>query len=88
MIEAGDEAKRALGVAIKNHTQLKEQIKQLEITNKDYQGKLKALQAEKRSLQSNISALGQTETLCLCSSHFFIYSTIRIIEAINILFVF
>ncbi|XP_017269151.1 CD209 antigen-like protein C [Kryptolebias marmoratus] len=57
VIEAKEEAKRALDMAIKNHTQLKEQIKQQEIMIDGYQRQLKALRAEKTSLQANISAL-------------------------------
>lgn len=50
-------------MAVKKHAQLKKQIKELEIINNGYQGQLKALRAEKTSLQSNISALGQTEKM-------------------------
>ncbi|XP_069574666.1 C-type lectin domain family 3 member A-like isoform X1 [Brachyistius frenatus] len=63
--EAADKAKRALESALKNHAQLKAQIKQQEAMNNNYQRKIEALWTEKTNLQSNKSALEETCGRCL-----------------------
>lgn len=64
VIEAEEEAKRALETAIKKHAELKEQIKQQKIINEGYQKQIIDLRSEKTKLQSNISALGTTCGKC------------------------
>lgn len=61
VIEAEEEAKKALEAAIKNHAQLKVQIEQQKTINDGFQRQMEALRTEKTSLQTNISALGETE---------------------------
>ncbi|PWA16547.1 hypothetical protein CCH79_00004520 [Gambusia affinis] len=64
VITAEKQAWRALANAIKNHTQLKEQIEQKKIINDGYQKQVEALQVEKTHLQGNISALGSSCGKC------------------------
>ncbi|XP_008398468.1 C-type lectin domain family 4 member E-like [Poecilia reticulata] len=64
VIGAEKHATRALANAIKNHTQLKEQIEQQKIINDGFQKQVEALQVEKTNLQANISALGSTCGKC------------------------
>lgn len=61
MIKAEEEAKNALERAIQNHAELKVKIEQHKTINDEYHRKIEALQTEKTILQSNISALGETE---------------------------
>ena len=61
VIEAEEEAKKALEAALKNHTQLKVQIEQQKTINDGYQRQMEALHTEKTNLQTNISALGEAE---------------------------
>lgn len=61
VMEAAEEAKRALESALNKHAQLKVQIEQQKNRSDGYQRQLVALQAEKTKLQSNVSALGETE---------------------------
>lgn len=65
VIEAEEEAKRALESALKNHAQLKERIEQQKIINGNYQRQIEALQTEKKNLQANASALEETCGRCL-----------------------
>jgi len=58
VLEAEEEAKRALEKAKSEHAKIKEQIEQLKTINNGYQKQIEALHAEKTNLQSNISALG------------------------------
>ena len=61
VIEAEEEAKKALETALKNHTHLKVQIEQQKTINDGYQRQIEALLTEKTNLQANISALGEAE---------------------------
>ncbi|XP_071354398.1 CD209 antigen-like protein E [Trachinotus anak] len=81
VIEAEEEAKKALERAIKNHAQLKVQIQQLTTINDGYQRQIEALKTEKTNLKSNISALEGTCGKCLSgwilfnsSCYFFSYT--------------
>ncbi|XP_070698760.1 CD209 antigen-like protein 2 [Pempheris klunzingeri] len=81
VIKAKEEAKNTLDSAIKNHAQLKVQIEQQKTINENYQKQIEALQAEKSTLQSNISALEGTCGKCLprwilfnSSCYFFSYT--------------
>ncbi|XP_071355029.1 CD209 antigen-like protein C [Trachinotus anak] len=81
VIEAEEEAKKALERAIKNHAQLKVQIQQLTTINDGYQRQIEALRTEKTNLKSNISALEGTCGKCLSgwilfnsSCYFFSYT--------------
>ncbi|XP_044231950.1 CD209 antigen-like protein B [Thunnus albacares] len=81
VIEAEEEAKKALEAAIKNHEQLKLQIEQQKTINDGYQRQMEALRTEKTNLQTNISALEGTCGKCLpgwvllnTSCYFFSYS--------------
>ncbi|XP_061599766.1 CD209 antigen-like protein D [Cololabis saira] len=65
VIEAEEEAKRALERAIKTHAQLKGQTEHQKVINDEYQKKIEALREEKTNLQSNISALEGTCGRCL-----------------------
>ncbi|XP_067336355.1 C-type lectin domain family 4 member E-like [Channa argus] len=65
VIEAEEEAKKALERALKHHQQLKEQIVQQKIISDGYMKQIETLRTEKISLQSNISALEGTCGRCL-----------------------
>ncbi|KAF3701271.1 C-type lectin domain family 4 member M CD209 antigen-like protein 1 [Channa argus] len=65
VIEAEEEAKKALERALKHHQQLKEQIEQQKIISDGYMRQIETLRTEKTSLQSNISALEGTCGRCL-----------------------
>ncbi|KAF0044432.1 hypothetical protein F2P81_003590 [Scophthalmus maximus] len=65
VMEAAEEAKRALESALNKHAQLKVQIEQQKNRSDGYQRQLVALQAEKTKLQSNVSALEGTCGRCL-----------------------
>ncbi|KAM4542822.1 C-type lectin domain family 4 member G-like [Odontesthes bonariensis] len=81
VIEAEEEAKRALEKAKSEHAQIKEQIEQLKTINDGYQKQIEALSAEKTNVLSNISALEGTCGRCLpgwvllnSSCYFFSYT--------------
>lgn len=59
VIEAEEEAKKALESAINNHKEVKVKIEQLKTVNDGYQKQMQALQVEKANLKSNVSALGE-----------------------------
>ncbi|XP_039993330.1 uncharacterized protein LOC120795454 [Xiphias gladius] len=65
VIEAEEEAKKALERALKNHAKLKVQIEQQKTINDNYQRQIEGLRAEKTNLQSNISALEGSCGRCL-----------------------
>uniref|UniRef100_A0A4W6EY88 C-type lectin domain-containing protein n=1 Tax=Lates calcarifer TaxID=8187 RepID=A0A4W6EY88_LATCA len=81
VIEAEEEATKALERALKNHAQLKVKIEQQRTINDGYQKQIEALRAEKTNLQSNISALEGSCGRCLpgwtlhnSTCYFFSYS--------------
>ncbi|XP_062296360.1 C-type lectin domain family 4 member M-like [Scomber scombrus] len=87
VIEAEEEAKKALEAALKNHTQLKVQIEQQKTINDDFQRQMDALRTEKTNLQTNISALEGTCGKCLTgwalfnsSCYFFSYSESKTVK--------
>ncbi|XP_053191391.1 C-type lectin domain family 4 member M-like [Scomber japonicus] len=87
VIEAEEEAKKALEAAIKNHAQLKVQIEQQKTINDDFQRQMEALSTEKTSLQTNISALERTCGKCLTgwalfnsSCYFFSYTESKTVK--------
>ncbi|KAK2826131.1 hypothetical protein Q5P01_020345 [Channa striata] len=65
VMEAEEEAKKALERALKHHEQLKEQIDKQKTINDGYQRQIETLKTEKTNLQSNISALEGTCGRCL-----------------------
>ncbi|KAG7237234.1 hypothetical protein INR49_032567 [Caranx melampygus] len=81
VIEAEEEVKKALERAVKDHEGLKVQIQQLATMNDGFQRQLVTMRTEKRTLQSNISALAGTCGKCpskwvhLNSSCYFFSST-------------
>ncbi|CAI5696704.1 unnamed protein product [Oreochromis niloticus] len=81
VIEAEEEAKKALESAINNHKEVKVKIEQLKTVNDGYQKQMQALQMEKANLKSNISALEGSCGGCLpgwalfnSSCYFFSYT--------------
>ncbi|CAI5696694.1 unnamed protein product [Oreochromis niloticus] len=81
VIEAEEEAKKALESAINNHKEVKVKIEQLKTVNDGYQKQIQALQMEKANLKSNISTLEGSCGGCLpgwglfnSSCYFFSYT--------------
>ncbi|XP_005916856.1 CD209 antigen-like protein D [Haplochromis burtoni] len=81
VIEAEEEAKKALESAINNHKEVKVKIEQLKTVNDGYQKQMQALQVEKANLKSNISVLEGSCGGCLpgwalfnSSCYFFSYT--------------
>ncbi|GAA6213656.1 CD209 antigen-like protein B isoform X1 [Lates japonicus] len=81
VIEAAEQAKKALEREVKNHAQLKVIIQQHRTINDDYQRQIEPLQAEKSILQSDISAFEGSCGRCLpgwtlsnSTCYFFSYS--------------
>uniref|UniRef100_A0A3P8R1D7 C-type lectin domain-containing protein n=1 Tax=Astatotilapia calliptera TaxID=8154 RepID=A0A3P8R1D7_ASTCA len=81
VIEAEEEAKKALESAINNHKEVKVKIEQLKTVNDGYQKQMQALQVEKANLKSNVSALEGSCGGCLpgwalfnSSCYFFSYT--------------
>ncbi|CAI5696699.1 unnamed protein product [Oreochromis niloticus] len=81
VIEAEEEAKKALESAINNHKEVKVKIEQLKTVNDGYQKQMQALQMEKANLKSNISTLEGSCGGCLpgwalfnSSCYFFSYT--------------
>lgn len=62
MLEAEEEAKNAFDSVLKNHTELKLEIEKKKEINDNFQRQLDVLQEERKNLQANVSALGETET--------------------------
>ncbi|XP_030574818.1 CD209 antigen-like isoform X2 [Archocentrus centrarchus] len=65
VIEAEEEAKKALERAIKNHEEIKVKIEQLKNISDGYQKQVEALRTVKTNLQSNISTLEGSCGSCL-----------------------
>uniref|UniRef100_A0A3P8R420 C-type lectin domain-containing protein n=1 Tax=Astatotilapia calliptera TaxID=8154 RepID=A0A3P8R420_ASTCA len=64
VIEAEEEAKKALESAINNHKEVKVKIEQLKTVNDGYEKQMGALQIEKTNLKSNISVLENSCDKC------------------------
>lgn len=62
VLEAEEEAKNAFDSVLKNHTELKLEIEKKKEINDNFQRQLDVLQEERKNLQANVSALGETET--------------------------
>lgn len=75
-VEAEEEAKNALDISRKKHAQLKVEIELQKATNDNHWRQIGVLQVEKTRLQSNISALGETELYY----SFYLISELRILR--------
>nr|XP_004540735.1 CD209 antigen [Maylandia zebra] len=64
VIEAEEEAKKALESAINNHKEVKVKIEQLKTVNDGYEKQMGALRIEKTNLKSNISVLENSCDKC------------------------